>query len=174
MNQLTRNGLGLAAATLALAAFAAPSLAADAWLGRAQDKDVYLSYGATPPAGEAPNPETIQLNLGCTKGSGVVKIFVAESSTALVPGRTVQLTLAAAGIVTSVQAKVLPNQLAGVPSLQATLPAGSAVFDVLARLGRAGRGTLRLTAAAWSARFPLETMGLQADSFFRACGPKAR
>jgi hypothetical protein len=142
MTQTIRDGLAIAAA-LAVAGFAAPSSAADVWTGRAQAKDVYLSYGAKPPAGEAPNPETIQFNLGCKKGSGVVKIFVAESSTKLTPGRTVRLTLAAAGVATSARAKVLPNQLAGVPRQQAPLPAGAAGVNQAASFFRACGSTAR-------------------------------
>jgi hypothetical protein len=171
---MTRHWASLAAA-LAIAGCAAPAAAADAWLGGSHDGTATLSYGDKPPAGEQPNPETVQLSLSCKAGSGVVRLFVAESAETLKPGTTARLTLTAAEIASTVNAKVLPNQLAGVPSLQAAAPAGLAVFNALARLGRAGRGSLRLAVGtAWRAAYPLKTMGGQADAFFRACAPKAR
>lgn len=175
MNAMTRRGLCLAAAALMTAGTAAPATAADAWSYGSRAGSVTLFYGETPPAGEPPNEETIQLSLSCRTGSGVVRILVGETSEKLKPGGTVRLTLAAAQVALTVPAKLLPNQLAGVPSLQATAPVGSAVFNVLARMGRAGRGALRLSAgAAWSGRFPLKTLGSRADRFVAACGPKAR
>lgn len=174
MNQLMRNGL-VAATALSLAGAAAPSLAADAWIGGARESQVFLSYGEKPPPGEQPNAETLQITLSCVTGSGTVRVFVAESSEKLKPGGAARLTLSAAQIATTVRAKILPNQLAGIPSLQATAPAGSAVFIAMARLGRAGRGELRVSAGeAWSARFPLKTMGVRADTFLRACLPRKR
>ena len=163
------------AGALALLGSATPVAAADVWLSGTSDGSVLLMYGARPPAGEQPNPETIQLSLACRTGSGVVRLFVGESSERLKPGGTARLTLAAAQVATTVRAKILPNQLAGVPSLQATAPVGSAVFNAMARLGRAGQGTLRVSVGkTWSARFPLKTMGLKAQQFAQACGPKAR
>lgn len=96
-------------------------------LGGLEDKNadsIYLGYGV---------PETDD-SLGsftCAPGSGVVKIWIAETSDKLKPGNKATAILSVGEKTTKVAGRLAPNEEAGVPSFEGRLPAKDPIFAAM-------------------------------------------
>ena len=158
---LKLNGL---LATLLCAFSVSPAEAKDGWFGADKPGARALFYGEVPPAGEPPNAETIYLSLSCAKKGKKIVLFVAETSGKLKPGTTVQVVMSAAMARSRAKGKVLPNQLAGIPSIEAAFPLNAAVFAAMTKTA-----TLRIRAGAWRQATPLKGIGNRLKTVLAVC-----
>ncbi|MDH3232897.1 MAG: hypothetical protein OEQ29_05180, partial [Alphaproteobacteria bacterium] len=123
-----------------------------------------LFYGELPTAGEAPNPETIQLILRCADKGRAIVLFVAETSEKLKPGGFVRVVLSVARVRSETIGRTMANQLAGVPSLRARLPIRARVFAAMKE-----RRTLRISAGKWQSAISLTGLGERLNRLLAAC-----
>jgi hypothetical protein len=105
----------------------------------AKDERVWTLSGL-----EEKKPDQIYLNYGvpesddsfgafrCKPGSGVVTLFIAETSEKLKPGKSATAILSVGELQTRIAGKLVPNEEAGVPSFQGRLPATDPIFDAMA------------------------------------------
>jgi hypothetical protein len=121
------------------------------------DGKAELSYG-----GES--AEEMPILLDCKLHSGVIGVFVAETSKALKPNRRIDATLAAGSVRSSVSGKTLPNEDAGVPSFQSTLQAADPLLDALA-----GANSLSIDVGASHQQVPLKGIGNKSQQFATLC-----
>jgi hypothetical protein len=121
------------------------------------DGKATLAYG-----GESAEDMTIALD--CKLHSGVIGVFVAETSEALKPNRRINATLMAGSVRSSVQGKTVPNEDAGVPSFQGTLQATDALLDALA-----GANSLSIDVGASHQQVPLKGIGNKSRAFVTQC-----
>ena len=97
-------------------------------LGGLEEKNadsIYLGYGV---------PETDD-SLGsftCKPGSGAVKIWIAETSDKLKAGGKATAILSVGETKAKVAGKLMPNEEAGVPSFEGSLPAKDPIFAAMA------------------------------------------
>jgi len=97
-------------------------------LGGLEEKDadsIYLGYGV---------PETDD-SLGsftCAPGSGVVKIWIAETSVKLKAGDKAAAIFSVGEKSAKVAGKLVPNEEAGAPSFEGRLPAKDPIFAAMA------------------------------------------
>jgi len=154
----------LVAALLLATNSAALAEAKSAWFGADAPGARSLFYGAVPPKGEAPNPETIQLLLRCADQGKAIAVFVAETSEKLQPGKAVRVTFSAGKSNSSATGRTMANQLAGVPSLRVTLPLNARVFA-----GMGERETLRISAGGWESATPLTGLGQRMKHLLAGC-----
>ncbi len=119
--------------------------------------EAMLAYG-----GES--AEDMPLQLSCKRRSGVIDVFVAETSKALKPNRQIDATLAAASVRSSVAGKTLPNEDAGVPSFQSTMQATDPLLDALA-----GANSLSIDVGASHQQIPLKGIGNKSREFATLC-----
>jgi hypothetical protein len=149
-----------ALSAIAVIACSAQSLNAQQYkwqLIKDSDGEAMLSYG-----GESAEDMPIQLN--CKRRSGVIKVFVAETSEALKPNRRIDATLAAGSVRSSVAGKTLPNEDAGVPSFQSTMQATDPLLDALA-----GANSLSIDIGASHQQIPLKGIGDKSREFAALC-----
>lgn len=154
----------LSAFTMILLA-AAPAQARDGWFGSSRKGDATIFYGDVPKQGEPANAETIALSLGCGKAKGTVSLFVTETNDKLKPGQAIRVIIAINGASHTAPGRTLANELAGVPSVQATFPATAKPFALVTE-----SGTLALAAGAWTAKFALRGIGARMARLIRECG----
>ncbi|HUT51484.1 MAG TPA: hypothetical protein VM325_19320 [Alphaproteobacteria bacterium] len=144
----------LALAFLLAGVFVSPAHAKDGWHGAERPGARALFYGEVPPTGRQPNPETIQLILRCADKGRAIVVFVAETSAKLKPGRALRVLLSVAGVRSAAMGRTTANQLAGVPSLRATLPLHARVFAAMTE-----PRTLHIQAGGWQRSLPLNGLG---------------
>jgi hypothetical protein len=113
-------------------------------------------------AGESEEDTPIVLN--CKMRSGVIKVFVAETSKALKPNRPINATLAAGSVRSSVAGKTVPNEDAGVPSFESTLQASDPLLDALT-----GTNSLSIDVGASHQQVPLKGIGNKSREFATLC-----
>jgi hypothetical protein len=113
-------------------------------------------------AGESEEDTPIVLN--CKVRSGVIKVFVAETSKALKPNRPINATLAAGSVRSSVAGKTVPNEDAGVPSFESTLQASDPLLDALT-----GTNSLSIDVGASHQQVPLKGIGNKSREFATLC-----
>lgn len=137
----------------------------------AKDERVWTLSGL-----EEKKPDQIYLNYGvpesddsfgafrCKPGSGVVTLFIAETSEKLKPGKSATAILSVGELQTKIAGKLVPNEEAGVPSFQGRLPAADPIFDAMA----AGE---TLTAAVGPSKetAPLKGAAEKVKKFTAAC-----
>lgn len=155
---------GFALALLLASAFVSPAHAKEGWHGADRPGARTLFYGELPPAGEAPNPETIQLILRCADKGKAIVLFVAETSAKLKPGKFVRVVLSVARVRSETIGRTMANQLAGVPSLRARLPIRARVFAAMKE-----RRTLRISAGKWRSALSLKGLGGRLKRLLAAC-----
>lgn len=100
---------------------------------------------------EAPETDDIFGGFYCKPKSGVVTVFISETSGKLEPGKRTTGVLSVGGVTTKVAGKLLPNEEAGVPSFEGTLPASDPIFAALA-----GGETLTVTFGSAKDTAPLK------------------
>ena len=97
-------------------------------LGGLEDKNadsLYLGYGV---------PETDDSfgSFTCKPGSGEVKLWIAETSAKLKPGKSATAALSVGAAKAKVVGKLMPNEEAGVPSFEGTFSAAEPIFRAMA------------------------------------------
>lgn len=118
------------AGALILATLSAARAEPDArvWtLGGLEDKNadsIYLGYGV-------PESDDSLGSFTCAPGSGVVKIWIAETSDKLKAGPSATAILSVGDKKAKVAGKLLPNEEAGVPSFEGRLPAKDPIFQAM-------------------------------------------
>jgi hypothetical protein len=126
-------------------------------LNKPSNHEAVLVYG-----GES--DEDTPIVLSCKLHSGIIGVFVAETSKALKPNRPINATLAAGSVRSSLPGKTVPNEDAGVPSLQSTLQATDPLLDALA-----GANSLSIDVGASHQEVPLKGMGNKSREFATLC-----
>jgi hypothetical protein len=116
-----------------------------------------------------PGSDEVEIAFSCKPGSGRVRIFVSESKEGLKVGRTLPAALlvrkgASAPVRATAQARVLSNELAGIPSLELDLKA-----DEAALLALPAGDQLAVEVAGATLRFSLKGAGDKARRFNRTC-----
>ena len=142
-----------------------PALAEDGWHGADRPGARALFYGALPPKGEQPNPETIQLLLRCADKGKAIVLFVAETSAKLKPGKNVRVVLSVGKVRSAATGQTKANQLAGVPSLRAEFSARARVFAAMT-----DPQSLRISAGGWESTTSLKGIGARLKRLVATCG----
>jgi hypothetical protein len=140
------------------------SQARDGWHGADRPGARALFYGALPPKGRQPNPETIQLMLRCADTGKAIVLFVAETSAKLKPGKKVRVVLSVGKVRSAVTGETKANQLAGVASLRARFSARARVFAAMT-----DRRTLRISAGGWHNTTPLKGIDGRLKRLLASC-----
>jgi hypothetical protein len=154
--------------TLAVVLSAASALAAPVkygWFGADAPGARSLFYGALPAAGEAPNPETIQLLLRCADKGKAIVVFIAETSAAVKPGEKLRVALSIARIRSTAVGRTMANQLSGVPSIRVTFPLHARVFAAMTE-----PRLLSIRAGGWQRKVPLTGLDGRLKRLVAACG----
>jgi hypothetical protein len=126
-------------------------------------KAATLFYGPeTDDGGEI--DENLSIVLDCKLHSGVIGVFIAETSEALKPNPRINATLVAGSVRSSVPGKTIPNEDAGVPSFQGTLQATDPLLDALA-----GANSLSISVGASREQAPLKGIGNKSREFATLC-----
>jgi hypothetical protein len=118
---------------------------------------IILNYGI-------PESDDAFGSFSCKPKSGVVTLFVAETSEKLKPGRSATATLSVGETQTKVAGKLLPNEEAGVPSFEGRLPANDPIFGAMA----AGE-TLAAAIGPSKETAPLKGVADKVKKFVAAC-----
>lgn len=156
-----RGMVGPGVVLASLFVFGGPAQSADGWFGPSGT----LLYGDVPPAGEQSNPETIFLSMSCAETGKSVVLFVAETGSVLQPNQPVRVELVAGGVMSAAVGRTLPNELAGVPSIQVSFPVNAKVFGAMTE-----KATLELRADAWRKTLPLAGIGGRLTALLTLCG----
>ena len=127
------------------------------WRLKTEANNAMLAYGID-------NPEGTPIVFNCRVGSGTVRVFFSETSKAFKPGRSATATLTAGRVTEKMTGRLLPNEDAGVPSFESTLPATDPLFAALA-----SAQTLTMAIGAWRQGVPLRELGNKADRFNGQC-----
>ncbi len=96
-------------------------------LGGLEEKNadsIYLGYGV-------PESDDSLGSFTCTPGSGLVKIWIAETSAKLKAGGKTTAILSVGEKTAKVAGKLVPNEEAGVPSFEGSLPAKEPIFAAM-------------------------------------------
>jgi hypothetical protein len=96
-------------------------------LGGLEEKDadsIYLGYGV-------PESDDSLGSFTCAPGSGVVKIWIAETSDKLKAGDKATAIISVGDKKSKVAGKLIPNEEAGVPSFEGSLPAKDPIFAAM-------------------------------------------
>lgn len=160
-----RRGLLTAAGVLALLGQfvlidAGPSLHAQeseerTW--RLDAKNPRLEYGTD-------NPEDTPIAFTCDAGRGRVNVWINETGRGVKPHRSMTATLAAGRTTSKVRGKTLPNEEAGTPSFEGTMPANDPLFAALSK-----ERTLVMVVGPSRDSVPLRDIGDKAERFSRLC-----
>jgi hypothetical protein len=142
------------------AAFAQPE-DKTTWRLRTEGNSAALAYGTD-------NAEDIRIVFNCRRGSGVVKVFISETSEALKAGRSATASLTAGRVTVRVPGRMMVNEEAGVPSFDGTLPASDPLFAALP-----AAATLAMAVGSWRGEvIPLRELGSKAGTFNGQCRKK--
>ena len=156
--------LAPALAILLASLFGSPAFAKEGWHGADRPGARTLFYGELPPAGEQPNPETIQLILRCADKGKAIVLFVAETSAKLKPGKFVRVVLSVSRVRSETIGRTMANQLAGVSSLRARFSLRARVFAAMTE-----PRSLRISAGNWQSAIPLKGIGGRLKRLLAAC-----
>ena len=129
------------------------------WVFMTNETDAFLGFGV-------PESDDSGITFSCTMLSGDIRMFIAEGRAQLVPGNMIQLGLRAGGKDFNYRAEVLPNEEAGIPSLQAGLTPDDPLFTTLKSSDRFG-----IVIDGEAEMFPLA--GSDFDSLLRVCRKSA-
>jgi hypothetical protein len=105
---------------------ASPALAQEReWRLDATDEDAFLIFGT-------PETDDVGISFWCKIGSKQAKIFLPETHADLVPGSKLEMLVKVADKTFTLPAQVSPNEEAGIPSVEAKLPADHPIFASIA------------------------------------------
>jgi len=113
------------------------------------------------------NPEDTPIAFYCKAGGGRVEVWINETGKGVKPNRTMTASLTAGRTTSKVRGKTLPNEEAGTPSFEGTLPANDPLFATLSK-----ERSLVFVVGPSRERVPLEELGDKADRFSRLCQKK--
>jgi hypothetical protein len=146
---------------LALAGASASSRAEEAdkrtWRLTVEANAPRLDYGTD-------NAEDTPIAFSCKAGRGVVDVWINETGKGVKPGRAMVASLTAGRTTSKVRGKTLPNEEAGTPSFQGTMPANDPLFATLSK-----ERSLVFVVGPSREQVPLQDMGDKADRFSRSC-----
>lgn len=97
-------------------------------LGGLEDKNadsIYLGYGT-------PESDDSVVSFTCAPESGVMKIWISETSDKAKAGEKATALLAVGATKAKAAGKLMPNEEAGVPSFEGRLPAKDPIFTAMA------------------------------------------
>jgi hypothetical protein len=118
--------------------------------------------------GSQESAEDTALSLICTRGSGTVSLFFAESGDKLKAGQQVNLTVSAGTAKLTVKGKTTANEMAGGTSTEAELSADAPLFTAMTETA----GLLELDVEGTKGTVPLSGIGTKASEFAAACRKK--
>ena len=130
------------------------------WRLTVEGKEPRLDYGTN-------NPEDTPIAFSCAAGRGLVDVWINETGQGVKPGRSMTASLTAGRTTSQVRGKTLPNEEAGTPSFQGTLPANDPLFATLSK-----ERILVLVVGPSRGQVPLRDIGDKADRFTRLCQKK--
>src|SRR5262245_10681943 len=110
------------------------------------------------------NPEDVPIAFFCEAGRGRVDVQIAETGKGVKPGRSMTASLTAGRTVSMVRGKTSPNEEAGTPSFDGTLPANDPLFATLSK-----ERSLIFAVGPSRHQVPLRDIGDKADRFSRLC-----
>ena len=143
---------------------AAPAQAREGWFGSDQPGKTGIFYGEIPPTGEPANDEMIHISLNCNKSRDAIYVLLSESSKQLKPNKSVRVTISAAGVSSSAMGKTLPNELAGIPSLEILLPLDAAVLRAMLNAS-----SLTIRVDTWKSTTTLQGIAGRLKALLKAC-----
>jgi hypothetical protein len=132
-------------------------------LGGLEEKDadsIYLGYGV-------PESDDSLGSFTCAPGSGVVKIWIAETSDKLKAGDKAAAIFSVGDKKSKVAGKLIPNEEAGVPSFEGSLPAKDPIFAAMA-----GGDTLNIAIGGAQRTAPLADATEKFKKFAAACAKR--
>jgi hypothetical protein len=132
-------------------------------LGGLEEKNadsIYLGYGV-------PESDDSLGSFTCAPGSGSVKIWIAETSAKLKAGGKTTAILSVGDKMAKVAGKLLPNEEAGVPSFEGSLPAKDPIFAAMA-----GGETLDIAVGGIKRSAPLADATEKFKKFAAACAKR--
>lgn len=132
-------------------------------LGGLEEKNadsIYLGYGV-------PESDDSLGSFTCAPGSGLVKIWIAETSNKLKPGGKTTAILSVGEKTAKVAGKLVPNEEAGVPSLEGSLPAKDPIFGAMV-----GGETLDIAVGGTKRSAPLADAAEKFKKFAAACAKR--
>lgn len=124
--------------------------------------DVSLTFGAPG------NEELTEIYFSCSPGTGAVNLHIVESNSKLKPGDTACLALTVGSIQVGACGAATPNELAGVPSLEAIIGINEPIFAALR-----GNGKLGVHIAGDHSSISLVGADIPAGKFLKACRYRA-
>jgi hypothetical protein len=110
------------------------------------------------------NVEDTPIAFMCTPGSGLVDVWINETSNGVKPNRSMIASLAAGRTTSKVRGKTLPNEEAGTPSFEGTQGANDPLFAALSK-----ERILVFVVGPSRSQVPLREIGNKADQFSRLC-----
>jgi hypothetical protein len=132
-------------------------------LGGLEEKNadsIYLGYGV-------PESDDSLGSFTCTPGGGVVKIWIAETSAKLKAGGKTTAILSVGEKTAKVAGKLVPNEEAGVPSFEGSLPAKDPIFAAMP-----GGETLDIAVGGTKRSAPLANAAEKFKKFAAACAKR--
>ncbi|ULO23335.1 hypothetical protein [Methylocystis sp. SB2] len=132
-------------------------------LGGLEEKNadsIYLGYGV-------PESDDSLGSFTCAPGSGLVKIWIAETSNKLKAGGKSTAIFSVGEKTAKVAGKLVPNEEAGVPSFEGSLPAKDPIFAAMV-----GGETLDIAVGGTKRSAPLADAAEKFKKFAAACAKR--
>jgi hypothetical protein len=130
------------------------------WRLTVEANEPRLDYGTN-------NAEDTPIAFSCKAGRGLVNVWINETGKGVRPGRSMIASLTAGRTTSKVRGKTLPNEEAGTPSFEGTLPASDPLFATLSK-----ERALVFVVGPSRGQVPLRDIGDKADRFSRLCQKK--
>jgi hypothetical protein len=127
------------------------------WRLEADQDQPRLEYGTD-------NPEDTPIAFSCKAGRGLVDVWINETGRGVKPRRSITASLTAGRTTSKVRGKTLPNEEAGTPSFDGTMPASDPLFATLSK-----ERILVFVVGPLRHQVPLRDIGDKADRFSRLC-----
>ena len=99
------------------------------WLLDVAAEDAFLAFGV-------PETDDVGVSLWCKIGSGTLRIFVPDGSADLEPGKTTAFKLHIAGNEHVLQGQTTANDVSGLTSIEAEIPADDPIVGALTEADR--------------------------------------
>ena len=116
-----------------------------------------LEYGTN-------NPEDTPIAFSCKAGSGLIDVWINETSTGVKPRRSMTASLTGGRTISQVRGKTLPNEEAGSPSFEGTLRADDPLLAALSK-----ERILVFVVGTSRQQVPLRDIGDKAGRLSRLC-----
>ena len=130
------------------------------WWASEESGDQMLSYGTD-------NVEDVPISFACTPGKGIVNVWINETDRSVKANRSMTASLIAGATTAKVKGKTMPNEEAGTPSFEGTMPASDPLFATLSKEQK-----LVFMVGKSRSDVPLKDIGDKADKFIRLCQKK--